>query len=65
MLAGKEVSHFKHIYTFKNDISPCFIVSLFYVNESTVGRLKGKRSFGKKKIFFLLQGKEIWRGNQN
>ena len=27
--------------------------------------LKGKRSFGKKNFFFLLQGKEIWRGNQN
>ena len=26
---------------------------------------KGKRSFGKKNFFFLLQGKEIWRGNQN
>ena len=26
---------------------------------------KGKRSFGKKFFFFLLQGKEIWRGNQN
>ena len=27
--------------------------------------IKRKRSFGKKKFFFLLQGKEIWRGNKN
>ena len=40
-------------------------VTLVKKEISNTNLLKGNEALEKKFIFFLLQGKEIWRGNQN